>query len=158
MKGQKRYLDRFTCGSFILFFFLIIFLGCATKDAVRSLSDEDVLRQRVTEYWDHVMKDELESSYTYEDPFYRKTVNTVNYVRSFNPSILKWQHADIQGISIKENVADIDLKVLLHITIQGVPEIKQNVAIKDRWLKVDGIWYHQPPKGSFRRNITKEST
>ena len=64
---------------------LIILWGCAKKETVRNIPDEDVLQERVTEYWAHVIKEDFIKSYEYEDPLFRKAVSMNQYIKSQEP-------------------------------------------------------------------------
>lgn len=138
---------KFLCA---VIFPLIIFTGCATKEAVKSVSEEEVLRERVMAYWNYKIREEFEKSYEYEEPLYRKTRSLVKYVKGINTAMLKWKSVEIQNVSIEEAQADVDLKMRTAITIPGTRTSgEQDMTTKDRWVKVDDAWYHQPPKEGF---------
>jgi hypothetical protein len=152
LKGQRGYWKRFTCASLIGIFFLIIFLGCAKKDAIRKISDEEILRERVTAYWNHKVKQEFDKSYEYEDPLYRKKNNMVNYIRSFNTARAGWYGAGIEGLKIEGDSAIVDMKVRVKIIVSPSGSIEQDTPLKEKWVKVAGIWYHVPQKFKERQS------
>lgn len=127
-------------------FFLIIFTGCATKEAVKSVSDEEVLRDRVMAYWNHKVKEEYDLSYDYEDPFYRKRFNRTKYVKSINiDKRVGWKEVRIGDLKMEGDSATVVIKLRMRI---GAPSagVEQDVAISERWVKVDGLWYHVQKK------------
>ena len=147
MKGSAEHLDGKKTFYLLVIFFLIIFSGCATKEAVRNISEDEVLRERVMTYWGHKIRQEFEKSYSYEDPYYRKRFNMVNYIRGIDTARASWTSSTIEGLKIEGDSAIIDMKVKLRITVTpSVKNIEQEVPIKETWVKVDGIWYHVPKK------------
>jgi hypothetical protein len=134
---------------------LLVFLtGCVTTKAKHNISDEEGLRERVASYWDYKIKGDLEKSYGYEDPLYRKSVNLVGYISSINSSAAKWRAAEIETIKKTGDMADINLKLRVEIILPQIDsrrKLQLNVQTTDKWVKVDGVWYHQPSRGGLRR-------
>ena len=132
---------------------LIILWGCAKKETVKNIPTEEVLRERVAEYWDFMIKGEIDKSYLYEEPYYRKTVNMTNHIKSINTVSARWKRAEIKAIKIKDNMAEVDLLLMIEMTFpkEKIGKIEQEAPLKDKWISVDGIWYHQPSKGGLRR-------
>lgn len=130
---------------------LIILVGCAKKDAIKTVSDEDVLRERVQLYWSHVMKEAFDKSYEMEHPLYKKNVPIVEYIRGVNMNV-KWTKVEIQSATIGNEAADIEL--VMDTRIKRLPAFPKDpgdinmVGNKrtEKWAKVDGIWYHVPKK------------
>lgn len=127
-------------------FCLIIFSGCATKEAVKNVPDEEVLRERIVAYWNHKVKQEFDKSYEYEDPYFRKKINMVNYIRSFHAGKSGWAGAKIEDLKIEGDSAIVDMKVMLRMHASSSRNVEQDVPIEERWVKADGIWYHVPKK------------
>lgn len=130
----------------VAIFCLIIFTGCATKEAVRSLPDEEVLRERIVAYWNHKVKQEFDKSYEYEDPYFRGKINMVNYIKSFHTGKSEWSGAKIEGLKIEGDSAIVDMKVMLKVVVSSSRNVEQDVPIEEKWVKADGIWYHVPKK------------
>lgn len=144
MGTENRFLKRFGTCLFITFFCLIISQGCGTKEAVKSQTDEDFLRQRVTAYWDYKIKQEFDKTYDFEVPVYRKKVNLVNYIRSFRTNIVKWIQVRIEHIKIEDSAAMLDLTLRVRVKLPEVKAHESDSLIKEKWVKVEGIWYHVP--------------
>lgn len=145
MEGSIGFLRVFKAYIAVIFC-LIIFTGCATKEAVKSLPDEEVLRERIVAYWNHKVKQEFDKSYEYEDPYFRKKINMVNYIKSFHTGKSEWAGAKVEGLKIEGDSAIVDMKVMLKVVVSSSRNIKQDVPIEERWAKADGIWYHVPKK------------
>jgi hypothetical protein len=142
----------FAAGLYITIFLLIILSGCATKEALKSTTDEEILRERVMAYWNHKIKQEFEKSYEYEYPLFRKTVNVVNYIKGFNTARAGWTNAGIEGLHIEEDNATVDMKIMIKIAVSSSRNLDHEGFIKEKWVKVDGIWYHIPQKFRERQD------
>lgn len=120
---------------------LIILGGCAKKETVRNLTDEEVLQERVTEYWSHVTKEDYIKSYEYEDPLFRKTVSMNQYIKSHN-EMYKIKEVKINKVTIEDNSGDVMLATKVELHVPGVKPLAADTEKNDRWGKIDGIWYH----------------
>ena len=135
-----------------LFFCLIIFSGCYTKETVKNISDEETLRESGSRYWGHVCRQEFDKAYEFEYPVYRKAVSAVNYIRRFRPNVT-WIKATIEKIEVESENETAMMTVIVETDINmRVPkiakkvEISPKVALNEKWVKVDGVWYHVPPQ------------
>ncbi len=155
MKSRIKSYDKEKTFYLTVIFFLIIFSGCATKEAVvRNVNEDEVLRERAMTYWGHKVRQEFDKSYTYEDPYYRKRFNMIKYIKSIDTARAKWTSANVENLQINGDSAIIDMKVKVHITVApSARDIEQEFSLKETWVKVDGIWYHVPKK-SGRPEVT----
>jgi len=126
---------------------LIILWGCAKKETVRNIPDEDVLQERVTEYWAHVIKEDFIKSYEYEDPLFRKAVSMNQYIKSHSEAF-KIKEVKIKTVKIEDNSGDVDLTTKIELRVPGVKPLVAESERKDRWGKINGIWYHVKDKYS----------
>lgn len=126
---------------------MIIFTGCSIKETAKSKSDEEILRDRVMEYWAYKIGGRLDRAYEFEDPSYKKEVGIVSYIKKFNPQ-MKWLKTEISEISIKDEIASVnlliwtELKTLDYKAGRKVDIKADRVPVKEQWEKVDGVWYH----------------
>jgi len=142
LKSSARSDGRSTKFLFLVIFSLLISTGCA-KNAIKNVSDEEVLRERVMTYWNYKVNEEFDKSYEFEDPFFRKTHTMVNYIRGYSGSgRAKWAGVRIQGISIQDDAAKVSLMIKLGIIIGSSPKVSPESMVEDKWIKLDGIWYH----------------
>lgn len=150
MKIPNNVFNKVIKACYIFIIALIIFSGCAKKEAVKNITDEEVLRARVAEYWNYVMKEDFVKSYDYEDLLFQKSVSTMRYIK-MHTEAFKIKDVKINGISLDGNsgVADITVKVEIHAP--GVKPLVTDSARKDRWGKIDGIWYHVSEKYSGKQ-------
>jgi len=152
LRDRAQHLEGSKAFYLTVIFFLIIFSGCAKKEAVRNISEEDVLRERVMVYWDHKIKQEFDKSYEYEDPLFKKKVNMVNYIKGFNIGKAEWSGAKIEGLKIENESAIVDMKIKLRIIAGASGNIEHDTLVKEKWVKVDGVWYHIPQKFKERHD------
>lgn len=143
MTGYRKY--RFFAAALLLIFFA----GCAAKGTVKNQSDEQALRERIMAYWGSRVEEKFDKSYEYEYPQYRKTVNLVNYLRGFQPTV-RWTAYKIEKIARKDDAAEVTLSVDLHVNLRfsKVPKPMESdtkgVMFNERWVKIEGVWYHVP--------------
>ena len=129
-------------GLCIIFFFLIISLGCATKDTLKGTADEELLRERVAAYWNYRIASELDKCYEYEYPLTRKMQNLVNYIQSFDTGAFQWQRFDIKKISIEEDIARVDLSLKVRVKLPRITVSEPDANVTDLWVRHEGQWYH----------------
>ena len=129
-------------GLFVIFFFLIISSGCATKETLKGTADEDLLRQRIAAYWNYRIAAELEKCYEYEYPITRKMQNLVSYIQSFNTGALEWQSFDIKKISIEEDIARVNLSLKVRVKLPRITVSEPDANVTDLWVRHEGQWYH----------------
>ena len=127
---------------------LIILMGCAKKEVLESIPDEEALKSRVVKYWDHKVKEEFDKSYEYEDPIFRKKVSMIKYIQSINTSVVKWVGADIENISREDDVANVDMKLKIRVMANPLRYVEKDVYLKEKWISVDGVWYHSPQRNN----------
>jgi hypothetical protein len=138
---------KFRVGA-VVFFCLIIFSGCYTKENVKNISDEEILKERGSVYWEYLCKGEFDKAYELEYPVYRKTVSLTNYIRRFSPNI-KWKNAVIGKVEIKDEVALMTVVVdtEMRMTVPKTPakiDIEPQLQMEEKWIKMEGAWYHVP--------------
>jgi len=134
----------------------IMVLSCQGAGVRKNTDEREALKKRVTEYWGYKIKREFDRAYQMELPLYRKTVSMVRYIKRFR-STLRWKEIEIEGIDLKGDRADVRLKVRQKALVPGIPAregIEFTNAVKERWIKEDGVWYHVPRKFLKRATIS----
>jgi hypothetical protein len=127
---------------YIALFCLTIFWGCSIKETVQKGSGEEALKERVTMYWGLKTKEAFDKSYDYEDPYYRAKINMVNYIKSFNTKMVKWLSASPAEIVIHDDTAMVDVNLRMRVRPPMMKPYEYDSKIREKWVKVDGIWYH----------------
>jgi hypothetical protein len=131
---------------FLTILALIIFCSCGTKESVKKNNDEDVLRERVIAYWNHKIKGEFDESYNYEEPFYRKKISRIRYIQSYGAARGEWLNAAIRDLKIEDESAKVAVNLRVKLIAAYLKGSDINAVLNEKWVKVDGIWYHVPEK------------
>lgn len=153
MENKKGFLKSLKSVSYAAIFLLIIFSGCATKGELKSVSDEEALRERIMAYCNNKINGESEKNYEYEDPLFRKTTSRSTYVRRVSNKTVQWLDANIKNIETGDDKAIVDLKIRVKTMLLGqmpVPPkvIERDSEVRHLWVKSDGVWFHAyKPKG-----------
>lgn len=142
--SRKTLMKKGNTPLYIAIICLIILLGCATKDVIINIPDEEVLSNRVAKYWDHNIKEEFDMSYNYEDPLFRKKTSMIKYIKNINTNVVKWVGADIENLRVENDVADVDMKLKIRVMANPLHYKDVNVPAKEKWIRVDEVWYHVP--------------
>lgn len=124
-------------------FLLIIFTGCATKEAVKSVSDEEALRARVMVYWDSKIKGELDKTYQMEQPGYRKAVSLVNYIlHQTNPTIVTKGFEIADMYKRDTDHAEVSIRASQIFKAPGSKPFEHDMVLTEQWVRINGEWYH----------------
>ncbi len=137
------FLKRLLLRGFFVALLLIIFAGCGTKEAVREVSDAEVVRERATAYWDSVIRGDFVKAYEFEFPLYRKQVPAGSYVRQYSNPRIEYRGFEVKEVSlVDETTADVSVKTNRALKVPGAKPFVTDVLTVDRWVKLDGIWFH----------------
>lgn len=123
--------------------FLLMVSGCFRSAALKELSLEEALRQRVMAYWKFRINEELDKSYSYEHPLYRKQTPITGYVRRYSSPLIRLNSYEITDISLKDaDRAAVGLKLNETLKIPGAKPFTHDTILEEQWVKVEGTWYH----------------
>lgn len=152
MKRLKATWKRLDFFMFFFLFPLIIFAGCAKKVAINSAAEDQILEQRVKVYWEHKIKGEFDKSYEYEDPFFRKSMNMVTYIKTTGRAV-KWKQMSIERITVDNETAQADLVLTIQAIVPDPKIMGKDLMTReeDRWVKVDGTWYHSEKRRGLKK-------
>lgn len=159
MKLRKPVLIKRICGFMLLLLLLlslIISIGCVTKEAIKTNSDEEVLRDRVMAYWDYRVKQEFDKSYEFEDPIYKKSYSLVAYIKRLGADPVTLKEVKIKGLQMEDASARIDLITKIEVRAPGTrAPLAVGMDRNDRWSRLEGIWYHVIGGNSARADDKK---
>jgi hypothetical protein len=131
----------------LLCFILVSLFGCAAKTEVvpvRGPDDREVLEKRVREYWDMMIEltpKSVEKMYRYESPSFREKVSFAEYIPRFKTR--KFMTAEIKGIQIEGDKANVALFLTYRVALPVIGKTLPR-SEDERWVKVEGTWYHIP--------------
>ena len=105
-----------------------------------------LLKEAVADYWNAMLKGDLERAYQLHDPFYKARMPFDAFAAQRGK--FNYHSHQIQGLQIDGNVARVQSttsfeipKLIIMGREQAVP--RRDFAIDDTWLYVDGGWYRQ---------------
>ncbi len=107
---------------------------------------ERLLKEAVADYWNAMLKGDLERAYQLHDPFFKARMPFDAFAAQRGK--FNYHSHRIQGLQINGNVARVQSttsfeipKLMIMGREQAVP--RRDFAIDDTWLYVDGGWYRQ---------------
>jgi hypothetical protein len=109
-------------------------------------TDEALLRQRIADRWQALIKGDFEAAYQFETPAYRAVYTSLQFKYQFGNQIA-WRVANVKDVRYDDsNVARVTVSVSYHY---DEPEKKEyrplntTAQINEIWLRKDGQWWHQ---------------
>ncbi len=72
----------------------------------------------------------------------------VKYIKRFSGTV-EWLDASITGMNVEGDNARVGLTVKTRLILPQVPKKTGNIYSshrKEKWVKVNGVWYHVPKK------------
>ncbi|MEJ2697028.1 MAG: hypothetical protein P8013_10305 [Candidatus Sulfobium sp.] len=143
LRKYKRFFSVSVAAICIGFFGLIISSGCATKGAVKKVSDEEALRERVVAYWGFRSRGEYDRSYIFESPLYREKISLVNYIKRSGNPMVKYRDFEVVKIDKEdEDHAEVRVKVNGEYKIPGAKPFVHDMFVNEQWVRLEGQWYH----------------
>ena len=129
----------------ILYVLLMFFLvSCATGHiATTSLSEEELLSNRVKLFWEAKKKRDWEVVKDFVDPDLREKVFPYLDSLKTSPSMAEMISYDVREIKLEPSKATVLTGVkwnIVHPLLGGSPLINES-EIRDVWIKKRGIWY-----------------
>lgn len=100
---------------------------------------ESELKSRIKEYWSNFLERKWDKNYLMESPSNRKKFNSKAYSIYFNGG---WPSDKVEIININpisENNYWVTVKISMNHLVTGE---KKRVGKTEKWIKVNGIWYH----------------
>ena len=129
----------------IYYLLVIIFFlsGCATKPEVITKADEqEILRNRIQEYWQFKINGNAEKAYQVETPEFRERVSLPEYLNQFKR--VKYLDADILKIETDGEKGKSSVKLGYMMLLKHLTGKKLTKTEEEAWVKIKDIWYHIP--------------
>lgn len=117
--------------------------ACAGQDLKQAVQNPDErLMERVRQYWEARVRDDIVEQYSLEEPWMRERVSLTAYARGKGATkILEYEIKGVEGKS-PDAVAKLHLKYkIMFSKLAHLP--LQEVDIEQSWVWVDGEWYLQ---------------
>ena len=112
---------------------------------LKSLQDEEVLRERITSYWNYKTKGDYVKTYLYEDPLFRKTISMTTYIQNYGSPAMTYTSFEVQDVRLNDaEHAEVKIKAGVRLKVPGAKAFEHETELTELWARVDGEWYHVP--------------
>lgn len=142
--GVDKIFNHLSAFKFFIGFTLIfsVLASCATKEMVVKEDEREVLRRRIEEYWKLNIDGFSEKAYLYLVPAYREKNSVLQYAARFR--LVKYREAEVMEIEVRGDEANSLVNVTYTLFLKRVSNKELKRIEKERWARIDGIWYHVP--------------
>lgn len=122
----------------------VLLAGCGAM-TTKGVDPAVALEKRAVERWQLLIEGKPEQAYDYLTPGYRATRSREAYAQAFKPGVLRWQSVEWRRAECPEpDSCEARLIVTYTVTMPRAGDGFSLREIKERWLNVDGEWYHLP--------------
>ncbi|MEW6569609.1 MAG: hypothetical protein AB1390_00320 [Nitrospirota bacterium] len=98
-------------------------------------------------YWNYKIKKEFDKAYEYEYPVAKRSLTT--YIAKHANPMLEYKSFELKSMVKKaDHLADVELTVVPVVKVPGMRAFERTITIKERWVKVDEVWYHMEASSS----------
>ena len=110
---------------------LVVASACSEKVAT--------LEERAQAYWEARVKGKVEQAFTFEKP---GSIEHLAYLKKLSISHVTFTSSAIRSIKEKDDEAEVELQVQYLL-----PGLSRSVSssMLDKWVKIEGQWYHLLP-------------
>lgn len=104
------------------------------------------LKQRVLERWALLIAQRGDQAFDYLSPGYQKTHDRVKYGNEMASRPVRWYRAAFDHAECADEVScEVSILVDFKVRISaGMGPAESFAYIKERWISIDGVWYHLP--------------
>lgn len=131
---------------FINYIFLLSSLfflsACVKEGKLKGEREIQILRNRIDEYWNYVIKGEIEKAYNFEHPKYREKISILKYLNRFK--IVKYENYELMDIKIESNRGEVEIEINQRYMVKHFMDKNIKKKIIDRWVKSKDNWFHIP--------------
>ncbi len=129
--------------------------GCASVQTAPEEKPRASLSERVQAYWAAVRIGDDVAAYPYEEVSTYPDMTLPTYLKGRGGVV--YREINVQSTTLKgENEAEALIDMAYVVPVAGIHEPIRG-QLKDRWIKIDGNWYHAKPESSLvpRTKATK---
>jgi len=122
--------------------------GASTSASARS--DEEIVRERATRWWECRLQRDYKSQYDLWDPAYKSKVNLDSFMAGMGSNI--YYKYEIKNVAVTGDTALVTVEYVSKIGLR-VPNLEpepQTTETDQEWVKVDGAWYFKCPDNPFQ--------
>ncbi len=123
-------------------------VGCAAQQPSDSNSWRDnqtpILKKRVEARWDALIKNDIESVYSFQSPVYRSVVDLQQFKGKFG-RVMEWRLASAENVRYDDPaVATVLVKVKYQLDLPGQrsERVETEKVILEKWVYSDRGWWY----------------
>jgi hypothetical protein len=122
---------------------VLLGLPLAAEELAKA-APEVSLNTRGQAFWEARVKEDYAGQYNLLEPKVRRQLSLTNYMQAQGP--LQYLEARIEGVTIDEAKAVLTVRTLIRIKYPPLDQRKQEIVVKEEWVKRQGEWYRVHPQ------------
>ena len=121
----------------------LLALPLAAEEIAKAEPDVD-LKARGQAFWEARIKEDYAAQYGLLEPKVRRQLGLTDYMKVQGP--LQYLEARIEGVKIDEAKAVLTVRTLIQIKYPPLDQRKQEIVVREEWVKRQGEWYRVHPQ------------
>ena len=102
------------------------------------------LKARGQAFWEARIKEDYAAQYGLLEPKVRRQLSLTDYLKAQGP--VHYLEARIEGVKIDEAKAVLTVRTLIQIKYPPLDQRKQEIVVREAWVKRQGEWYRVHPQ------------
>jgi hypothetical protein len=102
------------------------------------------LKARGQAFWQARIKEDYAAQYGLLEPKVQRQLSLTDYIKVQGP--LQYLEARIEGVKIDEAKAVLTVRTLIRIKYPPLDQRKQEIVVREEWVKRQGEWYRVHPQ------------
>lgn len=116
----------------------------------------NMLKDRASQFWALMVKQDLKEAYKYYDPFFRAKMNVETFAEKH--SVIRYQEAEVTNVKVEGNIGTVTVKVTYFVPKVKVRRQEFEVppttkSFDERWLFIYDNWYKEYYSGIAEASI-----
>jgi hypothetical protein len=121
----------------------LLALPLAAEEVAKAEPDVG-LKGRGQAFWEARIKEDYAAQYGLLEPKVRRQISVNDYIKMQGP--LQYLEARIEAVTIDEAKAVLTVRTLIRIKYPPLDQRKQEIVVREEWVKRQGEWYRVHPQ------------
>jgi hypothetical protein len=121
----------------------LLALPLAAEEIAKAKPDAG-LKARGQAFWEARIKEDYAAQYGLLEPKVQRQLSLTDYMKVQGP--LQYLEARIEGVQIDEAKAVLTVRTLIRIKYPPLDQRKQEIVVREEWVKRQGEWYRVHPQ------------
>ena len=126
----------------VLAAFVLLTHCASTKPAVKPEDERELLKRRVSEYWQYQIEGKVDMTYQMEAPEFRERVPLIQYLNRYR--YMRYVGADVLEVSVEGKRGKASVKTVRTMNLVHLRQKKFTETKEERWVEIEKKWYHIP--------------